>query len=155
MHTLDAVLTGNWEALRDATTRLILPAITLSTISLAIIARITRSSMLEVLNQDYTRTARSKGLTERVVVLSHALRNALLPIITIIGLQLGTLLSGAVLTETIFSWPGIGKWLYDSIIARDYPIVQSVTLMIALIYIFVNISVDVLYTVVDPRVRVD
>jgi peptide/nickel transport system permease protein len=155
MHTLDAVLTGNWEALGDAVTRLILPAITLSTISLAIIARITRSSMLEVLGQDYTRTARSKGLPEQAVVLGHALRNALLPIITIIGLQLGTLLSGAVLTETIFSWPGIGKWLYDSIIARDYPIVQSVTLMIALIYILVNITVDVLYTVVDPRVRVD
>jgi peptide/nickel transport system permease protein len=153
MHTVDAILTGNWRALGNALQHLILPAITLMTIPLAVIARITRSAMLEVLNQDYIRTARAKGLRESTVIRLHALRNALLPVVTIIGLQLGALLSGAVLTETIFSWPGIGKWLFDSIVARDYPIVQSVTLLIALIYVFVNLIVDVLYTVVDPRVR--
>jgi len=148
-----ALISGNWQALGSALTHLILPAVTLMTIPLAIIARITRSTMLDVLNQDYIRTARAKGLSERVVINMHALRNALLPIMTIIGLQLGALLSGAVLTETIFSWPGIGKWLFDSIIARDYPIVQSVTLIIAMIYIIANFSVDVLYTLADPRVR--
>lgn len=155
MHTIDAILTGNWRAFQDALEHLILPAVTLTTVPLATTARITRSTMLEVLNQDYIRTARAKGLAERIVINSHALRNALLPIITIIGLQLGGLLSGAVLTETIFSWPGVGKWLFDSIVARDYPIVQSVTLIIAMIYIIVNIGVDVLYTLVDPRVRVE
>lgn len=155
LHTIDALLTGNWEAFRNALEHLFLPAITLMTIPLAIIARITRSTMLDVLNQDYIRTARAKGLGEAKVLRRHAFRNALLPIITIIGLQLGTLLSGAVLTETIFSWPGIGKWLFDSIIARDYPIVQSVTLLIATIYILANLLVDVLYTVADPRVRYD
>lgn len=154
LFVIDSILTGNWTALQNAIIHLILPALTLFTVPLAIIARITRSSMLEVLNQDYIRTARAKGLGERPVVITHALRNALLPIITIIGLQLGTLLSGAVLTETIYSWPGIGKWLYDSIVARDYPIVQSVTLIIALIYVIINFLVDLLYAVVDPRIRV-
>lgn len=155
MHTLDALISGNWKALGDAIEHLILPAITLMTIPLAIIARITRSAMLEVLNQDYIRTARAKGLREYSVISLHAVRNALLPVVTIIGLQLGTLLSGAVLTETIYSWPGIGKWLFDSIVARDYPIVQSVTLMIAIIYVFVNLGVDVLYSFIDPRIRTD
>ncbi len=151
---VDSFLSGNWAALGSALRHLILPALTLFTIPLAIIARITRSAMLEVLNQDYIRTARAKGLAERPVIFTHALRNALLPVITIIGLQLGTLLSGAVLTETIYSWPGIGKWLFDSIVARDYPIVQSVTLIIALIYIIINFVVDILYALVDPRIRV-
>jgi len=151
--TIDSLLTGNWAALQSALAHLVLPAITLMTIPLAIIARITRSAMLEVLNQDYIRTARAKGIAERKVILSHALRNALLPVVTVVGLQLGTLLSGAVLTETIFSWPGIGKWLFDSIVARDYPIIQAVTLLIALIYVFANLIVDVLYTFIDPRVR--
>ncbi|MDX1991712.1 MAG: ABC transporter permease [bacterium] len=153
LHVVDSILTGNWRALGNALEHLILPSITLMTIPLAIIARITRSAMLEVLNQDYIRTARAKGLREGTVIRMHALRNALLPVVTIIGLQLGTLLSGAVLTETIFAWPGIGKWLFDSIVARDYPIVQSVTLLIAVIYVFVNLAVDVLYTFIDPRVR--
>lgn len=153
LHTVDAIISGNWPALKDAARHLVLPSVTLMTIPLAIIARITRSAMLEVLNQDYIRTARSKGLTERKVITLHALRNALLPIVTIIGLQLGTLLSGAVLTETIYSWPGIGKWLFDSIVARDYPIVQAVTLLIALIYVFANLLVDMLYIVIDPRIR--
>jgi len=152
---VDSLISGNWEALGNALSHLILPAVTLMTIPLAIIARITRSTMLDVLNQDYIRTARAKGLSERVVINMHALRNALLPIMTIIGLQLGALLSGAVLTETIFAWPGIGKWLFDSIIARDYPIVQSVTLLIAMIYIFANFTVDLLYTLADPRVRLE
>lgn len=151
---VDTFISGNWEALGDALRHLVLPALTLFTVPLAIIARITRSAMLEVLNQDYIRTARAKGLAERPVILRHALRNALLPVITIVGLQLGTLLSGAVLTETIFAWPGVGKWLYDSIVARDYPIVQSVTLIIALIYIIINFVVDILYALVDPRIRV-
>jgi peptide/nickel transport system permease protein len=153
LHIVDSLLTGNWEALGDSVNRLILPAITLMTVSLATTARITRSTMLEVLNQDYIRTARAKGLSDYSIIYTHAFRNALLPIITIVGLQLGRLLSGAVLTETIFSWPGVGKWLFDSIVARDYPIVQSVTLIIALIFIAVNIIVDVLYMFVDPRVR--
>jgi peptide/nickel transport system permease protein len=153
LYTIDALVTGNWEGFREATKRLILPAITLSTVPMAIIARITRSSMLEVLNQDYIRTARAKGLRSYRVVTTHALRNALLPIVTIIGLQLGSLLSGAVLTETIFSWPGVGKWLFDSIIARDYPIVQAMTFILAMIYIFVNLGVDILYAFIDPRIR--
>lgn len=151
--TVDAILTGNWAALGNAIEHLILPGITLMTVPLAVIARITRSAMLEVLNQDYIRTARAKGLHESAVIRLHALRNALLPVVTIIGLQLGTLLSGAVLTETIYSWPGIGKWLLDSIIGREYPIIQSVTLLIALIYVFINLAVDVLYMLIDPRVR--
>ncbi|MDL1895408.1 ABC transporter permease, partial [Anaerolineae bacterium CFX7] len=117
--------------------------------------RMTRSSMLEVLNQDYIRTARAKGLRERKVILSHALRNALLPVITVVGLQVGILLSGAILTETVFSWPGIGRWLVDAIYARDYPIIQGVTLFIAIIFVVINLVVDVLYTVVDPRVRLE
>lgn len=150
---VDSLLTGNWQAFQSALAHIILPAVTLMTIPLAIIARITRSSMLEVLNQDYIRTARSKGLSEISVINRHALRNALLPIVTVVGLQLGTLLSGAVLTETIYSWPGIGKWLFDAISGRDYPIIQSVTLLIASIYVFANLAVDILYTFIDPRVR--
>lgn len=152
---IDTLLSGNLDAFRDAVEHLILPTITLATVSLAIIARITRSAMLEVLNQDYIRTARAKGLKARNVVMNHAFRNALLPVVTIIGLSLGRLLSGAVLTETIFSWPGVGKWLFDSIIARDYPIVQSMTLIIALIFLLVNLAVDMLYAVIDPRIRLN
>ncbi len=154
MYTVDAALTANWAGLADALKHLIMPAITLMTVSLATTARITRSTMLEVLNQDYIRTARAKGLRNRSVIYKHAFRNALLPVVTIVGLQLGRLLSGAVLTETIFAWPGVGKWLFDSIVARDYPIVQSVTLIVATVYVIVNFLVDVLYTFIDPRVRV-
>lgn len=153
LYVIDSVLTGNWVGFWDALEHLVLPTLTLMTIPLAIIARITRSAMLEVLNQDYIRTAYAKGLPSRLVIRRHALRNALLPVVTIIGLQLGALLSGAVLTETIFSWPGIGKWLFDNIIARDYPIIQAVTLLIAMIYVLVNLTVDILYTFIDPRVR--
>jgi len=153
LYTVDALLDGNWSAFKNAVEHLILPAATLATIPLAVIARITRSAMLEVLNQDYIRTAYAKGLRARTVIVRHAFRNAMLPIVTIVGLQLGTLLSGAVLTETIFSWPGVGKWLFDSIVARDYTIVQTMTLIIAMIYVSVNFTVDVLYAVIDPRIR--
>ncbi len=153
LHLVDALIAGNLSGFKSALEHLILPAITLATVPLAIIARITRSAMLEVLNQDYIRTARAKGLRGHSVIMNHAFRNALLPVVTIIGLQLGQLLSGAVLTETIYSWPGVGKWLFDSIIARDYPIVQSMTLVIALIFIAVNLFVDLLYALIDPRIR--
>ena len=153
LHTIDAILSGNWYALGDALAHLILPSITLSTIPLAIIARITRSAMLEVLHMDYVRTARAKGLRERTVIGRHALRNALLPVVTVIGLQLGSLLAGAVLTETIFSWPGIGRWLFNSIQGRDYAIVQSVTLVITVIFVVVNMLVDLSYAWLNPRIR--
>lgn len=152
---LDSLLQANLALFGQGLRHLILPALALGTIPMAIIARMTRSSMLEVLNQDYVRTARAKGLKERSVILNHALRNALLPVITVVGLQVGILLSGAILTETVFSWPGIGRWLVDAINARDYPIVQGVTLTIAVIFVVINLIVDILYTLVDPRVRLD
>ncbi len=155
MLLLDSLLRGNWTIFFEAIRHLILPALALGTIPMAIIARMTRSAMLEVLNQDYIRTAHAKGLAERVVVIRHALRNALLPVITVVGLQVGILLSGAILTETVFAWPGIGRWLVDAIYSRDYPIVQGVTLFIAIIFVVVNLTVDILYTWVDPRVRFD
>jgi peptide/nickel transport system permease protein len=152
---LDSLLQGNPSLLWEGIRHLILPAAALGTIPMAIITRMTRSAMLEVLGQDYIRTAHAKGLRERVVVLRHALRNALLPVITVVGLQIGILLSGAILTETVFSWPGIGRWLVDAIYTRDYPIVQGVTLTIAVIFVAVNLIVDVLYGWADPRVKFD
>jgi ABC-type dipeptide/oligopeptide/nickel transport system permease component len=134
---------------------LILPSITLSTFVLAFIARMTRASMLESLSQDYVVTARSKGLKERAVIIRHALKNALIPIITVIGLQFGSLLGGAVLTETVFAWPGIGRLIVDSIQARDYPMIQGVILVFGLIYVLVNLVVDLTYALVDPRIRYD
>jgi peptide/nickel transport system permease protein len=151
--TFNALVTGNWKVYGDAIKHLILPSIALGTIPLAIIARITRSNLLDVLGLDYVRTARAKGLRERVVVFKHAMRNAMLPLVTIIGLQFGGLLGGAVLTETVFGLPGIGSFLVDSIFARDYPIVQGFTLVIALIFVFVNLLVDISYAYLDPRVR--
>lgn len=150
---VDSLLTGNAEALLNGIKHLILPSVALGTIPMAIIARMTRSAMLEVLEQDYVRTARAKGLAERVVTLKHALKNAMLPVITILGLQVGLLLSGAVLTETIFAWPGIGRWLYLSILARDYPIVQGMALFITFLFLMVNLLVDLSYALVDPRIR--
>ena len=150
---IDSILTGNTEALIDTLKHLALPAVALATIPLAIIARMTRSSMLEVLQEDYIRTAHAKGLRERVVLQRHALKNAFLPVITIIGLQTGSLLAGAILTETIFSWPGIGKWVYDAILGRDYPIVQSGTLLIAAIFVIANLLVDLSYAFLDPRIH--
>lgn len=152
-YLVDALLTGNLPALGDLLHHLILPSIVLATVPMALLARMTRSSMLEALNQDYVRTAHAKGLRARVVIVRHALKNALLPIITVIGLQVGGLLSGAILTETIFGWPGVGRWVYDSIQLRDYPVVQGVTLSIALIFVFVNLLVDLSYAFVDPRIH--
>lgn len=134
---------------------LVLPSLTLGLSSAAIVARMTRSSMLEVLRQDYVRTARAKGLHERAVVLKHAFRNALIPIVTVTGLQFGSLLGGAVLTESVFAWPGIGRLMVDSIIARDYPVVQGAVLIVALAFIMINLVVDVLYAYVDPTIRYD
>jgi dipeptide transport system permease protein len=150
---IDTLISGEPGAFRSAASHLILPTIALGTIPLAVIARMTRSAMLEVLREDYVRTARAKGLSRLRVVGVHALRNALIPVITVIGLQVGTLLAGAILTETIFSWPGIGKWLVEAIHRRDYPVVQGGILMSATIIIVVNLVVDVLYGVVNPRIR--
>ncbi|HKC97714.1 MAG TPA: ABC transporter permease [Methylomirabilota bacterium] len=150
---LDAVLQRDWAVLADAVRHLILPALALATIPLAVIARMTRASMLEVLSREYIRTAEAKGLSRRAVVLRHALRNALLPVLTVVGLQVGRLLAGAILTETIFSWPGIGLWVYESIESRDYAIVQGVSLFIAVIVVGVNLVTDVLYAAVDPRIK--
>ena len=150
---LDAALQRDWSTLADALRHLILPALALATIPLAVIARMTRASMLEVLSREYIRTAEAKGLSRRAVILRHALRNALLPVLTVIGLQVGRLLAGAILTETIFSWPGIGLWVYESIESRDYAIVQGVSLFIAVIVVGVNLVTDVLYAAVDPRIK--
>jgi dipeptide transport system permease protein len=152
--TIDSLLHGNWPAFVSSLRYLILPSIALATIPLAVIARQTRSAMLEVLGEEYVRTARAKGLSPRRVVGLHAFRNALIPVVTTIGLQVGTLMAGAILTETIFSWPGIGKWMIDSISKRDYVVVQSGLLLIALIVMAVNLIVDVLYAVINPRIRV-
>ncbi len=149
---LDAVLQRRWDVLGSALRHLVLPAVTLGTIPLAVVARMTRASLLEELTRDYVRTARAKGLAGPVVVVRHALRNALLPVLTVIGLQVGHLLAGAILTETIFSWPGIGRWVYESIESRDYAIVQGATLFIAVIVVVVNLVTDLLYAVADPRV---
>ncbi|HEX3031171.1 MAG TPA: ABC transporter permease, partial [Bacillota bacterium] len=153
-YILDSILTGNWAALWDALKHLIMPSVALATIPMAVIARMTRSSMLEVLKQDYIRTARAKGLKENVVVFKHALKNAFLPVLTVMGLQFGSLLGGAVLTETIFSWPGVGRLMYEAIMTRDFPVVQNGILIIALIFVFINLIVDVLYSFIDPRIRI-
>jgi dipeptide transport system permease protein len=150
---IDTLRSGDGAAFRSALSHLILPSIALGTIPLAVIARMTRSSMLEVLREDYVRTARAKGLPYWEVVLVHALRNALIPVITVIGLQVGLLLSGAILTETIFSWPGVGNWLIHGVQSRDYPVVQGGILLVAAIVISVNLIVDLLYGVVNPRIR--
>lgn len=152
-YLLDALLQLNFKALKDVLAHLVLPALTLSTIPLAIIARITRSAMLEVLSQDYIRTARAKGQLERWVIFKHALKNALLPVVTIIGLQFGTLLGGAILTETIFSWPGIGSWIYEGILARDYPVVQGGVVFVAVAFVLINLLVDLSYALLDPRIQ--
>jgi dipeptide transport system permease protein len=150
---IDSWLSGEPGAFRSALSHLVLPAIVLGTIPLAVIARMTRSAMLEVLREDYVRTARAKGLSPARVIFVHALRNALVPVITVIGLLVGSLLGGAVLTETIFSWPGVGKWLIDAIGRRDYPVVQGGILITATLVIIVNLIVDVLYGWVNPRIR--
>jgi len=150
---IDSILSGEEGAFVSAARHLILPTIVLGTIPMAVIARQTRSAMLEVLGEDYVRTARAKGLPPARVIGLHALRNALIPVVTVIGLQVGVLLAGAILTETIFSWPGIGKWMVDSIFRRDYPSVQGGLLMIAAIVMTVNLIVDLLYGLINPRIR--
>ncbi len=134
---------------------LVLPSIALATVPTAIISRMTRSSVLEVLRQDYIRTARSKGLRERTVIISHALKNAIIPVITVVGLQAGTLMGGAVLTESVFNWPGLGRLMIDSILARDYPVVQGAVLLLAVSFLLINLLVDILYVFFDPRIRFD
>ncbi|MFN8439253.1 MAG: ABC transporter permease [Caldilineaceae bacterium] len=150
---IDTLLTGDFRIFLNAVWHLILPSFVLSTVIMPILARLTRASMLEVMRQDYVRTAEAKGLQRRVVIIRHALKNALLPIVTVVGLQLGGLLGGALLTETIFSWPGMGLWTYRAILSRDYPIVQGAVLVSATIYVVVNLLVDISYAYLDPRIR--
>lgn len=150
-YVLDSLLQRQYVG--DVFSHLVLPAIALGTIPLAILTRITRSAMLEVLSQDYVRTARAKGLAERIVVWRHALKNALLPVITILGLQFGALLGGAILTETIFVWPGIGGWVYEGILNRDYPVVQGGVIFIATTFVLINLLVDLSYGLLDPRIQ--
>jgi peptide/nickel transport system permease protein len=151
----DTLLMGDLSAFVNALWHMIMPSFVLSTVIMPGLARITRASMLEVLRQDYVRTAWAKGLAEKVVVARHALKNALLPVVTVIGGWLGGLLGGAILTETVFSWPGMGTWAYRSILSRDYPVVQGSVLVSAVIYVFVNLAVDILYAFIDPRIRYD
>lgn len=153
MYIVNGIITLNWELFADATAHMILPAIAVGTIPLAIIARMTRSSLLEVLGLDFIRTARAKGLRERFVIIRHGMRNALLPVVTVIGLSVAGFLSGAILTETIFNLPGIGRTLFEAIQGRDYIVIQGVTIVVAIGYILVNLIVDVSYAFLDPRIR--
>lgn len=152
-YLIDTLLANDIEAFWDALKHLIMPAIALGTIPMAIIARMTRASMIEVMKEDYIRTAKAKGCSHFSVVMIHALRNAMMPVITVIGLMLGTLFAGAILTETTFSWPGIGKWIVNAVYQRDFPIIQSATLIIATIFIAVNLIVDLLYALINPKIR--
>jgi len=152
-YVLDAIITHDWGTLVDVLKHLVLPAMALGTIPLAIVARITRAAVLDVQNEDYVRTARAKGLSPRVVDRRHIFRNALLPVSTVIGLQTGLLLSGAILTETVFAWPGVGIWLADAISARDYPVLQAGILFLATVFVLVNLVVDISYAIINPRIR--
>lgn len=152
-YLFDAIITGNLAAAWDAIKHLILPAFALATVPLALVVRITRSSMLDVLSEDYMKTAKAKGIPGRLIIYKHALRNALIPVITVLGIQVGSLLGGAILTETVFSWPGIGTLVVSSINERDYPIIQGVVFVIAIIMILVNLIVDIVYAYIDPRIR--
>jgi peptide/nickel transport system permease protein len=151
--TIDSLLAGDLATFRSAVEHLVLPGLVLGSSVMGLITRVTRSALLEVLNQDYVRTARAKGLVELVVIRRHALRNALIPTVTVLGLAYGSLLSGAVLTETIFAWPGLGRYAYQSAITNDFPAIMGVTFIIALIYIFVNLFVDLAYALLDPQIR--
>jgi len=152
-YMIDSIVAGGWEGLKDAFIHLILPALTLGMYSMAIITRMTRSSMLETLGQDYIRTARAKGISETKVVGKHALRNSLIPVTTVIGLQFGALLGGALLTESVFSWPGIGKFTVDCILKSDFPVVQGIVLLVAVIFVTINLVADLLYAYLDPRIK--
>ncbi len=151
--TIDSILAREWDTLRDAVSHLVLPSLVLGSFVSGIIARITRSSLLEQLGADYIRTARSKGLHERIVIWRHALSNALIPVVTIIGLLYGNLLAGAVLTESIFAWPGLGRYVFRASTSQDFPAIMGVSMLIALIYVVVNFLVDILYYLLDPRIR--
>lgn len=153
LYTIDSLITGNWAAFGSAVHHLMLPAFILGSFTLAIIMRVTRASIIEEMRNDYIRTARSKGMNERRVVVRHALRNVMIPLVTILGLAFAGLLSGAVMTETVFDWPGIGTYLVKAASSLDYPAIQGGTLLIAVIYIVVNLGVDILYSIIDPRVR--
>lgn len=153
LFTIDSLLDGDFETLRDAVSHLILPGLVLASSIMGLITRITRSSMLEVLSQDYTRTARAKGVREAVVVARHALRNALIPTVTVLGLAYGGLLSGAVMTETIFAWPGLGRYAFQSVRTNDFPAIMAVTFVIGIVYVVVNLFVDLLYGWLDPRIH--
>jgi peptide/nickel transport system permease protein len=154
-YLLDALLAGDVAALADLLWHLALPALTLCTVPLAVIARMTRASLLEVLGEDYVRTAWAKGLPERRVLLRHALGNAFVPTLTVIALEFGYLLGGAILTETIFAWPGVGRWLFLAVQARDFPVVQGGVLLLATVFLVVNLIADLLYAWLDPRIRYD
>ena len=154
-YVIDTLIAGDFNQLSTVLKHLVLPGTALATIPMAIIARMTRSSMLEVMRSDYVRTARSKGLSMFWVVYKHALKNAIIPVLTIIGLQMGLLLGGAILTETIFGWPGIGRYIYEAIGFRDYPVIQSGILIVAFIFVMINLFVDLLYGLVDPRIKYD
>lgn len=154
-YILDTIIQGRFDQLREVLRHLVLPGIALATIPMAIIARMTRSSMLEVMRSDYIRTARAKGQKMFIVVYKHALKNAIIPVLTVIGLQMGMLLGGAILTETIFAWPGIGRYIYDAIGYRDYPVIQSGILIVAFFFVMINLVVDLLYSFVDPRIKYD
>jgi len=153
-YLLDSIITVNFKAFISSLRYLILPSVALSTIPMAIIARVTRSSMLEVLRQDFIRTERAKGLSERMVIYKHAVRNAMIPVITVIGLNFGLLLAGAILTETVFSWPGIGRYVLKAVSMRDYPAVQGSLLFFAFMFVIVNLITDILYVYIDPRIKV-
>ncbi|MCH1627514.1 ABC transporter permease [Fredinandcohnia quinoae] len=153
LYLLDTLINGRMDQFKEVLQHLILPSIALATIPMAIIARITRSSMLEVMRSDYIRTARAKGVKMFWVVYKHSLKNAVIPVLTVIGLQTGLLLGGAILTETIFGWPGIGRYIYDAINYRDYPVVQSSILIVATFFVFINLIIDLLYAVIDPRIK--
>lgn len=153
-YTIDSLLAGDFDLFRNVLTHLILPGIVLGSYAMGIIARMTRSALLDVLSADFVRTARAKGLSERRVILGHALRNALIPTVTVIGLTFGSLLAGAVLTETIFAWPGIGRYAVDAAMKLDLPAVMGVTLLIAVVYVVINFLTDILYGIIDPRIRV-
>lgn len=153
LYVLDSIITLNWPAFADSIKHLFLPSLALATIPMATIARMTRSSMLEVLRQDYVRTERAKGLSERMVVYKHAIKNALIPIVTVIGMNIGLLMGGAVLTETIFTLPGLGKYIADAILAYDYPVIQGFTLFFATAFVVINLLTDIIYVYIDPRIR--
>ena len=152
-YVVDALVTGNWEAFVDVGKHLILPAVALGSIPLAVVARITRAAVLDVQNEDYVRTARAKGVAPMIVDRRHIFRNAMLPISTIIGLQTGLLLSGAVLTETVFAWPGMGTWLVDAIDTRNFPVIQAGVLFVSVVFVLVNLLVDISYAIINPRIR--